>query len=74
MTLFLHSNIEQHLQRTLAVGRNQYCIYEVLAYVLRPYLQVGFQGDAPSADQQELSRMMSGVCVTVEWAFKEIKK
>ena len=44
MTLFRKSGIEADLQRALLIEEVQYYIYGDPAYVLRPYLQIGFQG------------------------------
>jgi len=74
MTLFRHSGIEADLARSLVVGGRQFYIYGDPAYVLRPYLQIGFRGSTLTDEEKEFNKQMSAVRVSVEWAFKDIKK
>lgn len=74
MTLFRRSGIEEHLASSLLVGGRQFYIYGDPAYVLRPYLQVGFKGSVLSDEQKAFNKSMSLVRVSVEWAFKDLKK
>lgn len=48
-------------------------IYGDPVYVLRPYMQVLFKGSS-SQDQKDFNKKMSVVRVSVEHAFKDIKK
>jgi nuclease HARBI1 len=74
MHLFRQSGIEDDLQRALVVGGRQYYIYGDPAYVLRPYLQVGYHGTDLTIEQKAFNASMSSVRISVEWAFKDVKK
>jgi DDE superfamily endonuclease len=52
----------------------QYFLYGDPAYTLRPYLKVGFKGSVLEQDEVALNFAMSKVCVTVEWAFRDVKQ
>jgi hypothetical protein len=51
----------------------QYCLYGDPAYVLRPYIQVGYKGSNFNADQILFHASMSKVRIVVEWAFRDVK-
>lgn len=74
MTLFRHSNIEENLSTSLVIADNQYYIYGDPAYVMRPNLQIGFKGASLTDSQKTYNKKMSAVRVSVEWAFKDLKK
>jgi len=74
MTLYRRSNIAADLERSLLIGGRQFYIYGDPAYVLRAYLQTGFQGSALSQEQKDFNKLMSAVRIAVEWAFKDVKK
>lgn len=74
MILFRNSGIEQELEQSLEGDCFQYYLYSDPAYVLRPYLQVGFKGASLMAEQEDFKTEMSMVRIAVEWAIKDIKK
>jgi DDE superfamily endonuclease len=74
MAMFSESGIEEDLPASLHIDRIQYCIYGDIAYVLREYLMVGFDGTGISPERVTFNKAMSRSRVTVEWIFKDIKK
>lgn len=48
----------------------QYCIYGYLAYVLRPWMQVGFKRKFTTAQQLEYN---DETRIAVEWSYGEVK-
>ena len=74
MTLFRRSKVSEDMQRSLLFLNGQFNIYGDPAYVLRPYLQVGFKSASLTEEQLEFNKRMSTCRVAVEWAFKDIKK
>ena len=74
MTLFRDSQIESALQRSLMIDGRQFYIYGDSAYVLRPFLQIAFQGAALTEEQCQFNTEMNRLRTSVEWGFKDIKK
>ena len=74
MTLYGRSGLDDILQEKMIINSTQYYIYGDPAYVIRPWLQVGFKGTDLSADRLEFNQRMSRVRMSVEWGFKEIKR
>jgi hypothetical protein len=74
MFLYNASGIDHILQTSLSISERQYYIYGDVAYTLRPYLQVGFEGLTLSPEDVAFNSSMSKVRVTVEWAFRDVKQ
>ena len=74
MTLYRQSNIESALSSSVLYNNNQYYAYSDSAYVLRPFLQVGFKGPHLTDSQKTFNMTMSKLRVSMEWAFKDVKK
>lgn len=71
--MFRNSDIEESLQDSLLINNTQYYVYADSAYVLRPYMMVGFRHPNISDEEVQFNRRMSSARITVEWAFKEVK-
>ena len=74
MTTFRASKIEDTLASCMNVDNQQYCIYGDPAYVLRPYLQIGYTGANLTEGQMLYNASMSAVRECVEWGFKDLKQ
>jgi hypothetical protein len=75
-TLYRKSNMNYHLSRSLTgEGDNarQFCIYGDGAYLMRPWLQVGFSRHAATTEQLRYNAEMSAARVAVEWNYKDLK-
>jgi nuclease HARBI1 len=74
MTLYNKSGIDEELSVAILVDRKQFCIYGDAAYVLRPFLQVGFPTVNADPETSIYNAKMSSVRIAVEWTYKDIKK
>lgn len=74
ITLLRESGIEEELESSLQIYGNQYYMYADSAYPLRPYLIVGFSGSQLDNDERSFNTAMSKVRISVEWAFKDVRK
>ncbi|PXF46215.1 hypothetical protein BWQ96_04000 [Gracilariopsis chorda] len=74
MMVYRHSNINEELSTTLCIDGTQYYIYGDPAYVIRPYLIVGYGGALLTEEQKQFNKEISACRIAVEWAFKDIKK
>lgn len=74
MTLFRQSGVAGVLQEALIIEGRQFFICGDPAYVLRPYLQVCFPRGSLTAAQLAFNQGMAMVRISVEWAFKDVKK
>ena len=70
-TLYRLANMDAELQRTFPSKGRDSCAYADSAYMLRPWLQNAFGGDA-TLEQREYNTAMSALRVFVEWGFKDI--
>ena len=71
--MFAQSSLDEFLGTELSIGDKQYVIYGDSGYNHRSYLEVPFDGANLSPGQIQFNRAISGVRITVEWAFKEVK-
>ena len=71
--LDVDSGIETVLPGVLEVAGTRYCLYGDSGYSRRWYLEVPFQGSQLTGAQSAFNGAMSGVRITVEWIFKEVK-
>jgi hypothetical protein len=74
MHLYAESILDNILGESLLIGGIQYHLYGDSGYVMGPYLITPFAGAALAKDEALVSRRMSKVLVSVDWAFKDIKK
>jgi hypothetical protein len=74
ITMLKEFGIERSLSESLLINGEQYYIYGDLAYILRPYIQVGFQGPNLTTEQASFNSSKSLVRIAVEWAFKDTKQ
>lgn len=74
MMLYHMSGMEGMLRDTLEINGVQYFIYGDSAYVLRAWLQTGFDGQDLTEEGQEFNTAMSELRVAVEWTFKDVKQ
>jgi DDE superfamily endonuclease len=74
MHLYAESGLDNVLGDSLLIGGIQYHLYGDSGYALHPYLITPFEGAALTTDEALLNKRMSKVRVSVEWAFKDIKK
>jgi hypothetical protein len=75
-TLYRKSEMNQHLSQSLTIHGDpprQFCIYGDGAYILRPWLQVGFSPLSATPEQLLYNAEMSAVRVAVEWSYKDVK-
>lgn len=74
LTLYRQSHLDDTLHNTLMIEDTQYCLYGDPAYVMRPWLQVGY--DRAFADDAQLlfNRTMSSAREAVEWSYKDLKQ
>lgn len=74
LTMYRESNLQSILENSLNISGNQYYIYGDSAYVLRPYMIVGYKEANPTPEQHQFNLNMSAVRVFVEHAFKDVKQ
>ncbi|PXF46694.1 hypothetical protein BWQ96_03520 [Gracilariopsis chorda] len=74
MMVYRHSNIDEELSTTLCIYGTQYYIYGDPAYVIRPYLIIGYGGAFLTEKQKQFNKEMSACRTAVQWALKDIKK
>jgi hypothetical protein len=75
-TLYRKSNMDHHLSQSLTTtgdGSEQFCIYGDGAYLMRPWLQVGFGRQSATPEQLQYNAEMSAARVAVEWSYKDLK-
>jgi nuclease HARBI1 len=74
MHLYAQSGIDDVLSQELQIDGVQHYLYGDSGYALRPYLITPFEGAVLTVDESLFNKRMSKVRVSVEWAFKDIKK
>jgi nuclease HARBI1 len=74
MTLYNKSGIYEELSAALLVDGKQFCIYGDAAYVLRPFLQVGFPTVNADPETAIYTAKMNSIRIAVEWTYKDIKQ
>jgi DDE superfamily endonuclease len=72
MALHRESEIDAAQQNSITIDGTQHYLYGDLAYFLRPYLHVGYQGSNVSLEQSLCNAEMSKVRIAVEWTFGEM--
>jgi hypothetical protein len=72
--LYKESGIDDNLGSSLVISNRQFYLYGDPAYILRPYLQVGFKGSSTTPEEIAFNSSMSKVRVTAEWAFRNVKQ
>jgi nuclease HARBI1 len=73
MFLYKESGPDDNLRSSLVISNRQFYLYEDPAYILRPYLQVGFKGSSTTPEEIAFNSI-SKVRVTAEWAFRDVKQ
>ena len=74
LTLLRESKLQDRLQVCLKINGSQFYIYGDAAYMIRPWLQVAYPRTGATPDRQTLNSNISGVCVAVEWNYKDLKQ
>lgn len=74
MMMYYLSGIDSALRESLLIGEVQYYVYGDSAYVLRAWLQIGFDGHHLTPAEKEFTTVMSQMRVAVEWTFKDVKQ
>ena len=74
LTVLRESGLNEELQNCLNINGDQFYIFGDKAYVLRPWLQVGFDSVNATAEQQIFNTEMSRVREAVEWSYKDLKQ
>lgn len=74
MTLNRRSGLDKVLESTLTIDAVQYCLYDDLAYILRPWLQNAFLSLGASAAQVLYNINMNSVREALEWNEKDLKQ
>lgn len=73
-TLYAKSNLDLLLQNGLSVGATQFCLYADQAYILRPWLQVGFHSIHSTGEQGEFNSCNNVGRTAVEWSYKDVRQ
>jgi nuclease HARBI1 len=74
MHLYAESGLENILGETLLIDGVQHYIFGDSWYMVRPYLMTPYEGANLGANELLFNSRMSKDRVSVEWAFKDIKK
>ena len=72
--LLRESQLVEQLQTVMPEdGTNQvFALYGDLAYAQNAYVLGGFRNVVPNSDEAAYNRLLSSVCITVEWGFAEL--
>ena len=73
ITVLRSSGVSEILQDCLQIDGEQFYIFADKAYILRPWMQVGFDSTTATVEQQMFNTEMCKVREAVEWSYKEIK-
>lgn len=71
--LYYKSEIDSFLQDNMKIDGKQYCIYGDQAYVLRPWMQVGYPRRQATPEQLRYNAEMNAARIAVEWSYGEVK-
>jgi DDE superfamily endonuclease len=74
MHFYADSGLVVILGESFLLGGIQYHIYGDSGYSLRPFLIILFEGAALATEEALFNKRMAKVSVSIEWAFKDIKK
>lgn len=74
MTLYRQSGVDDQLRETLLIDAQQFYIYGDPAFVLRPWMQVGFNRAFATPAQHTFNAAMSSAREAVEWSYKDTKQ
>jgi nuclease HARBI1 len=74
MHLYAESGLDEILSEELLVDGVQQYVFGDSGYTLRSYLMTPFEGDKLTKDEALFNKRMSKARVSVEWAFKDVKK
>lgn len=74
MTLYRQSGLDDSLSETLLIGGDQFYIYGDAAFLLRPWMQVGFNRAFATPPQLMFNSAMSAAREAVEWNYKDTKQ
>lgn len=72
-TLHVRYETDRQLESCYFVDGMQMCLYGDSGYNARAFLEVPFQGEAPSNPHKAFSKSTSGGRVIVEWMYMEVK-
>lgn len=73
LTLLRNNGLEEELSKSLLINGRHFYIFGEAAYVLRPYMQCPWSTVVASDNEKAFNRAMNGLCVNVEWLYKEFK-
>lgn len=74
ITLYRQSNLDAVLSSTMNINGRQFYLYGDPAYILRPWLQVGFSRTFATPAQLIHNAAMSAAREAVEWSYKDLKQ
>lgn len=74
ITLYRDSNIDAALQEALEIDLEQFYIYADQAYMIRPWLQVGYNRAWASPQELAHNSAMNAARTAVEWTYKDVKQ
>lgn len=74
MTLYRQSGLDNALSETLLIDGEQFYIYGDAAFLLRPWIQVGFNRAFATPPQLIFNSAMSASREAVEWNYKDTKQ
>lgn len=74
ITLLHSSGVEQQLDTSLLINGTQYYIHGDSSYIVKPWLQVAFDGSTATEKQRIFNMVMSAVRVAVKWNYMDLKK
>jgi nuclease HARBI1 len=74
MHLYAESGLDNILGENLLIDGVQHYIFGDSGYMLRPYLMTPYEGSNLDVNELLFNKRMSKARVSVEWAFKDIKK
>lgn len=74
ITLFRMSVLDSAMEKSLLIGDIQYYAFGDPAFIMRPWIQVGFVSSNSETLGKEFNRAMSSAREAVEWSYKYSKQ
>lgn len=74
ITLYRKSGLDEAMLQSLLVDDTQYYVYGDPAFVMRPWLQVGFPCNVGGVVEEQFNSAMSSAREAVEWSYKDLKQ
>lgn len=74
LTLYSKSELDSTLEQNLMIGGQRYYVYADQAYMLRPWLQIGYERNNITPHQQEFNSSNNAARTAVEWSYKDLRQ